>query len=98
MSYIKLKIDKTTQPTMAEYASMPVTEIVLQKLAGTNGAVLRIPQFTNLWMSDDDFYKLERTAEKEYNNNSNAGLTSRDLLMAIAIANHPELSVQLLKD
>jgi hypothetical protein len=98
MSHIKIKIDNTTLPTMAEYSTVTATEIVLQKLAGTNGAVLRIPPYTNLWMSDDDFFKLERTAEKEYNNNSNAGLTSRDLLMAIAIANHPELSVKLLKD
>jgi hypothetical protein len=98
MSHIKIKVDKTTQPTLAEYSTMTVTEIVLQKLASTNGAVLRIPPYTNLWMSDDDFYKLERTAEKEYNNNSNAGLTSRDLLMAIAIANDPGLSVKLLKE
>lgn len=100
--YLKFKIDNTTLPTMAEYGTLQVTEPTLFKLWGTNGGVLKLTTQSYLWLNEEEYFRLERIAQLEYNNDSkptqSSIVTAKDLLKAIAITKDSTLAIQLLKD
>ena len=100
--HVKFKIDNTTLPTMAEYGTLQVKEPTLFKIYGTNGGVLKLSTQCYLWMNEEDYFRLERIAQLEYNNDSkpqqSSTVTAKDLLKAIAITKDSTLAVQLLKD
>ena len=88
---------------MAEYMSLVVQVPTLMKISGANGAVLKLPapSMTNCWINEEEYFRLERFAQKEYNNSSNqqsGTVTANDLLKAIAIMKDASLATQLTKD
>lgn len=100
--YFKVKIDPKSLPTMTTYTSIQVSEPTLMKIEGTNGAALKMPgTIACLWMNDEDYFRLERLAQSEYNNDSkpqSSVVTANDLLKAIAITKDSSLAVQLIKE
>lgn len=71
------------------------------KIEGANGAALKLSAYTSLWISEEDYFRLERLAKTEYNNDSKTQsntVTANDLLKAIAITKDAALALQLLKD
>ena len=100
--HIKFKIDNTSLPTMAEYGTLQVLEPTIFKLAGVNGGAIKLSTQAYLWISEEDYFRLERRAQTEYNNDSKSQqstqVTQDALLKAIAISQRPELALQLIKD
>lgn len=103
LMYLKVKIDPKSLPTMATYHTVQVSEPTLIKIADSNGGVLKFPGVTATmtWVSEEEYFKLERLAESEYNKDSkpqSSVVTANDLLKAIAITKDASLAMQLIKE
>ena len=103
MQYAYLKFDNTTLPSMTEYHSLEVKEPTVVKIAGANGAAIKLSTYTSCWISEEDYFKLERFSKTLYNKesikeeNPKAQVSEDFILKMLAIGKDTSLAIPLLK-
>lgn len=100
MKYIKFVLDTTTQPSMADYGSLPVKEPTIFKLSDGSGAI-KFDTFNSYWLNAQVFNNMFVNAEEEAPKSQQpdpGSVTEATLLKAIAISHQPELALRLVKE
>ena len=98
--YFKFVVDTTTQPSMGDYGSIPVMEPTIFKLNDGSGAI-KLETFTSYWINSTIMNNILINMEEEVvleEAKSSGSVSELTMLKALAIAQQPELALNLLKE
>lgn len=100
MQYLKIKVDATTLPPATDYIAFPVTEPTLLVL-DDGSAAIKLTNSQYMWFpkeTADYMLRLAGNTQPDPQPQPHGNIDSLTLLRAIAIAQQPELAMNLLKD
>lgn len=97
--YFKFLLDTTTLPGMGEYGSIPVMEPTIMKLSDGSGAI-KMDTYNSYWVNSTIMNNIIVNAEQEVvlEQKPEGSVSELTMLKALAIAQQPELALNLLKE
>lgn len=101
MKKVTFVLDTISLPSMAEYTTFPVSQPTILKLNDGSGAI-KLDGYTGYWINQTQMNMLLASCEPESDpqppQKLEGSVTELTLLRALAIAQQPELALNLLKD